>query len=54
MNPITIDGEQCIVCSKCINDCPNSYLFLENDEIQQTRKDAWNVAIAMQYVLKVP
>ena len=38
MNPITIDGEQCIVCSKCINDCPNSYLFLENDEIHTNQK----------------
>lgn len=38
MNPITIDGEQCIVCSKCINDCPNSYLFLENDEIHTYQK----------------
>ena len=34
MNPISIDVDKCIVCSKCINDCPNSYLFLENDEVK--------------------
>ena len=33
MNPIDIDADRCIVCSKCIDDCPNSYLFLENDEV---------------------
>lgn len=34
MNPIDIDAEKCVVCSKCIDDCPNSYLFLEDDEIR--------------------
>ena len=38
MNPIEIDAEKCIVCSKCINDCPNSYLFLENDEVHANEK----------------
>ncbi|MBQ8668132.1 MAG: 4Fe-4S binding protein, partial [Lachnospiraceae bacterium] len=27
---IIIDEEKCIGCSLCINDCPNSYLYLEN------------------------
>ena len=35
MNPIEIDADKCIVCSNCINDCPNSYLFLENDEVDE-------------------
>ena len=38
MNPIAVDGEKCIVCLKCIDDCPNSYLFLENDEIHTSPK----------------
>ena len=38
MNPITIDADNCIVCSKCINDCPNSYLFLEDGEIKASKK----------------
>ena len=38
MNPITIDADKCIVCLKCINDCPNSYLFLENEEIHASQK----------------
>lgn len=38
MNPITIDGDKCVVCLKCINDCPNSYLFLEDDEIHASEK----------------
>lgn len=38
MNPIEIDGDRCIVCSKCIGDCPSSYLFLENDEIHTSEK----------------
>ncbi len=38
MNPITIDADNCIVCSKCINDCPNSYLFLEDGEIKTCEK----------------
>lgn len=38
MNPIDIDGEKCIVCLKCINDCPNAYLFLENDEVHANEK----------------
>ena len=38
MNPINIDANECIVCLKCINDCPNSCLFLENDEIHASQK----------------
>ncbi|WP_405298122.1 nitroreductase family protein [Methanobrevibacter sp.] len=38
MNPIDIDADRCIVCSKCIDDCPNSYLFLENDEVHTGQK----------------
>ncbi len=38
MNPIDIDGDKCIVCSKCINDCPSSYLFLEDEEIRTSQK----------------
>ena len=38
MNPIEIDADKCIVCSNCINDCPNSYLFLENDEVRTNQK----------------
>ena len=38
MNPIDIDADICIVCSKCIDDCPNSYLFLENDEVRTGQK----------------
>ena len=38
MNPITIDNDKCIVCSKCINDCPNFYLFLENDKVNTNQQ----------------
>ena len=38
MNPIEIDAGKCVVCSKCIDDCPNSYLFLEDDEIRTNDK----------------
>ena len=38
MNPIDIDADRCIVCCKCIDDCPNSYLFLENDEVRTGQK----------------
>lgn len=38
MNPIKIDTDKCIVCSKCIDDCPNSYLFLENNEVHASQK----------------
>ena len=34
MNPIKIDYEKCTVCLSCINDCPNSYLFLEEDTVK--------------------
>lgn len=33
MNPILIDDEKCVVCSSCINDCPNSFLYLEDEKI---------------------
>ena len=33
MNSIAVDVEKCIVCSLCVDDCPNSYLFLENNKI---------------------
>lgn len=29
MNPIKIDKNKCILCSSCIDDCPNSYLYLD-------------------------
>lgn len=38
MNPIDIDGDKCIVCSKCIDDCPNSYLYLEDEKIHTNEK----------------
>ncbi len=38
MNPITVDAEKCVVCLRCINDCPNSYLYVENDEIHTNQK----------------
>ncbi len=38
MNPITVDCEKCIACLKCINDCPNAYLFLEDDEVKTNDK----------------
>ena len=34
MNPILIDDEKCIACSSCINDCPNSFIYLEDGKIQ--------------------
>lgn len=34
MNPIEIDDEKCVVCLSCVNDCPNSYLYLEDDSIK--------------------
>lgn len=33
MNPILIDDGKCVVCSSCIDDCPNSFLYLEDDKI---------------------
>lgn len=33
MNPIAIDCKKCIACSLCINDCPNSCLYLMEDEV---------------------
>ena len=38
MNPIDIDDDKCIVCSKCIDDCPNSYLYLEDEKIHTHQK----------------
>ncbi|MBO5841321.1 MAG: nitroreductase family protein [Methanobrevibacter sp.] len=34
MNPILIDDEKCIACSSCINDCPNSFIYMEDGKIQ--------------------
>ena len=34
MGPILIDYEKCIACSSCINDCPNSFIYLEDGKIQ--------------------
>ena len=34
MNPILIDDEKCIACSSCINDCPNSFIYLEDGKIK--------------------
>jgi ferredoxin len=34
MDPILIDDEKCIVCSSCIKDCPNSFIYLEDGKIQ--------------------
>lgn len=34
MNTITINHNICIQCSSCVNDCPSSYLFIENNELQ--------------------
>ena len=36
-NNILIDEEKCIGCSLCVNDCPNGYLYLE-DQKAHTRK----------------
>ena len=33
MNPILIDEEKCILCSSCIRDCPNSFLYMDNGKI---------------------
>ena len=33
MKSVTIDEEKCIGCSLCVNDCPNSYLFLQENRI---------------------
>lgn len=38
MNPIDIDDDKCIVCSKCIDDCPNSNLYLEDEKIHTHQK----------------
>ena len=38
MNPISVNGEECIKCLKCIGDCPNSYLFFEDGEIQTSER----------------
>lgn len=38
MNPIEIDTEQCILCSSCIEECPNNYLYLENNAIKTCDK----------------
>ncbi len=32
MNPIIIDKIKCIGCGLCVNDCPNSHLYLENNK----------------------
>lgn len=34
MNPIKIDYEKCTLCLSCINDCPNNYLYLEDEKIK--------------------
>lgn len=34
MNPIKINQDKCTLCLSCINDCPNSYLFLEDNTIK--------------------
>lgn len=34
MNPILIDEEKCILCSSCIRDCPNSFLYMDNGKIR--------------------
>ena len=34
MNPILIDDDKCIACSSCINDCPNSFIYLEDGKIK--------------------
>lgn len=34
MNSIQIDAEKCSVCSSCIKDCPNSFLFLEEGMVK--------------------
>lgn len=33
MNPIKIDTSKCITCLLCVEDCPNSFLYLENNRI---------------------
>lgn len=38
MNPISVDEEKCIACSKCVEDCPNSYLFLKDNKIMVNDK----------------
>lgn len=34
MNPILIDDDKCMACSKCIKDCPNRYLYLDDDAVR--------------------
>lgn len=38
MTHITIDDEKCVLCQLCLNDCPNSYIFLENNKISTNEK----------------
>ncbi len=38
MNPFEIDAKN-IRYLKCINDCSDSHLFLENDEVHAKRED---------------
>lgn len=38
MNPISIDENNCITCLKCINDCPNAYLYFDDEKIQTNDK----------------
>lgn len=33
MDFIKVDDEKCIACSLCVNDCVNSYLYLENGKV---------------------
>lgn len=30
MNPIVINEEKCVGCAQCVQDCPSSYLYIEN------------------------
>lgn len=38
MGPIIIKEEKCIGCGLCVDDCPNGFLFLENDKVHTNRK----------------
>lgn len=39
MNSIIIDCEKCIGCGLCVNDCPNSHLYLKNQKAQAAETD---------------